>query len=90
MRDPIAASRTPLSDHVYSNFDHELDPSVVEPLETEEHYAYHFAWNFQAKVYKAGGVWFSEVWQHHKVVAVIEGDSADAVIEEANKGFGYG
>lgn len=86
----VASFRHPLPDHVYSNFDHELDAEVVRLLELGCNFAFHDAWNFQARVYKAGGMWYSEVWQHHKIVALIDGDSVETVIEEANKGFGYG
>lgn len=90
MREPIATSRTPLSDDVYSNSDHKRDPDVVRLLELGENFAFHSAWNFQARVYKADGMWYSEVWQHHKIVAIIDGDSVHAVIASANEGFGYG
>ncbi len=83
-----AKQRPRTDDEVYSNFDHVLDVSVVALLESETLRAHHAAWDFSGQVYKQDGRWFEEIRCYGAVVDLLEGDSAEDVIEQANAKYG--
>ncbi|MBF6358175.1 hypothetical protein IU449_27130 [Nocardia higoensis] len=90
----IAALETPTEyteEAVYSNFNHELNRSVVQELTARpgELCAQHAAWNFCGSVWQLpDGRWVDQVWRYHAIVDHIYGDSVEAVIEEANDTYG--
>ncbi len=72
---------------VYSNFDHEIEESVV-PLLNEKTYAYHTAVNYCGDVYRVSDKWFEDIYQYGRHVDTLHADSLGEVIEKAVNEWG--
>lgn len=75
---------------VYSNFDHELNQSLVQELVNRKGttYSQHSAWNFCGCVWFESGKFHEQVWRHGSPAEEFEDEDIESLIVKVNLKYG--
>jgi hypothetical protein len=75
---------------LYSNFDHELDNSVVYRLQDGDCYGMHYGWEFCGSVWfvPEARKWVEAVDRYHITVDIFTGDTVEEVIQKTIEEYG--
>lgn len=73
-----------------SNFDHTIDAGLEEALRQEpgDVYGTHAAWNFNGRVWFAGGMFHEEVWRYGGPIEVLRAETLQDVKDAACAQYG--
>jgi len=76
---------------VYSNFDHELNQTIVAKLQENPNkiYAQHAAWDFCGYIWFDGTLFHERVLRYHQLVAEEKDADIGNLIEKINDRWGY-
>lgn len=77
---------------IYSNYDHELDNSVVFDLQAGDGFAMHYAWDYCGSVWFVPDArkWVERIYRYHVVIDHIIGDTVEEVIQQTIDKYGEG